>query len=139
MKLAYCTPNSCSPSYRNSNVFGFPAFSGLAPFLDLTQNISTPRLAADLSEDDNAYTAVLELPGVKRENLKVDITADTLTVSAERKMVVDGEEATRTYSRSFSLPRDVARESVAAKLEDGLLTLSLPKAEDTKPRSVAIA
>jgi HSP20 family protein len=137
MKLAYCSPSACAPSYRSS----FPSFlrssfGNLAPFFDLASTAATPRLAVDLYEDDTAYQAVMELPGVKKEDVKVDLTSDTLTITAERKLA---EDSTRTFARSLTLPDDVSRDTITAKLEDGILTLTLPKAEQAKPRPINVA
>ena len=144
MKLAYCTPTSCGPtSYRNGleALFRSPlaGFTSLSPYLDFRAAASTPRLAMDVYENEAAYTTVMELPGVKKEDVKLDLSQRSLTVTAERKLTTDSGESTQSYTRSLTLPADVATDSISAKLEDGILTLTLPKAAEARSRSISIA
>jgi HSP20 family protein len=81
----------------------------------------------------------MELPGVKKEDVKLDLTQRSLSVSAERKLSTDTGERTQSYTRSLTLPADVATENISAKLEDGILTLTLPKAAEARSRSISIA
>jgi HSP20 family protein len=92
----------------------------------------------DLQEDkDNAYVRA-ELPGVKREDLKVETADGALTISASRKQK-DGENETAVaLSRSVSLPADVQVDKVTAAYENGVLTVTLPKAEALRPRQIEI-
>lgn len=95
---------------------------------------TAPRFPVDLYEDkDNTYVRA-ELPGVKRENIAVEMIEDYLTINATRK---EGEQ-TFNYSRSISIPEGVQADKVAASLENGVLTVTLPKQEQAKPRKIAI-
>lgn len=144
MKLAYCSPTSCSPASSRTGLEAlfrhpFAGFSALSPFLDFSPAATAPRLAVDVYEDEAAYSAIMELPGVKKEDVKLDLNQRTLTVTAERKLSSPAGESSQTYTRSLSLPADVATENISAKLEDGILSLTLPKAPEARSRSIAIA
>ncbi|MBI2511653.1 MAG: Hsp20/alpha crystallin family protein [Opitutae bacterium] len=95
---------------------------------------ATPRFPVDLYEDKNNTYLRAELPGVKREDLAVEMIEDYLTINATRK---DGEQ-TLSFSRSISMPDGVQSDKVAAALENGVLTVTLPKKEQAKPRKIAI-
>jgi HSP20 family protein len=118
---------------------GFPA---LSRFFDGTPHSgakTSGHLATDIHEDKDNYYAVFEAPGVKKEDLKVELHERLLTVSFERKYQ-EGEAASRyTSSRSISVPDSVKPDGIAAKLEDGILTITLPKSEEKKPRVIHIA
>ncbi|HLP26966.1 MAG TPA: Hsp20/alpha crystallin family protein [Acidobacteriota bacterium] len=95
---------------------------------------TAPRFPVDLYEDkDNTYVRA-ELPGVKREDIAVEMIEDYLTINATRK---EGEQ-TFNYSRSISIPEGVQADKVAASLENGMLTVTLPRQEQAKPRKIAI-
>ena len=98
------------------------------------------RLGADLFEDNEAYYVRMELPGVKKKDVNVELENAVLTVSGERHVKgADGEESTETFSRSVSIPDGVVAEKITAKLEDGILTITLPKQESSKPRTIKVA
>jgi HSP20 family protein len=94
----------------------------------------------DLYEDkDNTYVRA-ELPGVTREDIGVEMVEDYLTISAARKTAAaegKGEESF-SFSRSVSIPEAVQADKVTATYEDGVLTVTLPKREEAKPRKVAV-
>jgi len=92
----------------------------------------------DLQEDkDNAYVRA-ELPGVKREDIKVEAADDVLTISASRKERNGETESSVPLSRAVSLAADVQFDRVTAAYEDGVLTVTLPKAEARKPRQIEV-
>jgi HSP20 family protein len=100
----------------------------------------------DVEETNQAYLLSVDLPGVKKENVKIDLTENVLTISGERRYVHDSNEKTevrqeRAYGRfqqSFTLPTSVDAGQVEAQLEDGVLRIALPKSEQAKPRSIQI-
>lgn len=96
------------------------------------------RPALDLYEDDSNYYARAELPGVNRKDVKVEAEGSVLSVSAERKEKRDGEEQTFAFERSISIPEGVDQEKVEAHLEDGVLTVTMPKQEARRPRQIQI-
>jgi HSP20 family protein len=92
--------------------------------------------ALDVAESDRSYTVKLEMPGVAKEDVKIAIEGRQVSVQAhneradERKegeRVVYRERSARSYARSFTLPTDVDQAESSAKLENGVLTLTLPK------------
>ena len=102
---------------------------------------SNNHFPVDLYEDkDNTYVRA-ELPGVNRDDINVEMVEDYLTISAARKSpAAEGEgEESFSFSRSISIPDRVQADKVTAAYENGVLTVTLPKHEETKPRKVAIA
>jgi HSP20 family protein len=107
-------------------------FSGWSPTLDLYQN------------NDN-LVAVIELPGMRKEDIEISLHDGTLTIAGERKSSSsNGEKAERTeryvgsFRRSVSLPARVDSGKVSATYRDGILTVTLPKAEEAKPKRIDV-
>lgn len=110
--------------------FGLPAAGAPAA----TNSPRSPAL--DVSESERGYTVKLDMPGVAKEDIKVAIEGRQVTVQAqterndERKegeRVVYRERASTLYARSFTLPLEVDQAESSAKLDNGVLTLTLPK------------
>jgi HSP20 family protein len=97
------------------------------------------RLATDIHEDKDNYYATFEVPGVKKEDVKIELNDRMLTVTVEKKEKTGDSESSFTATRSISVPESVKSDVIAAKLEDGLLTVTLPKSEERKPRTIDIA
>ena len=107
-------------------------FTGWTPALDLYQN------------NDN-IVAVVELPGMRKEDIEISLQDGTLTISGERKEERTEENgATRTerstgkFRRTITLPTRVDVNNVSASYKDGILTVTLPKAEEAKPPQIQI-
>lgn len=92
----------------------------------------------DVHENDEAFFLSLDVPGVRKEDLKLDINGRTLTLSGERKRTEGRERFYGKFSRSVTLPESVDLDKIEAKLEDGVLAIALPKAEATKPRTIEV-
>ncbi len=100
----------------------------------------TGGFAVDLYEDkDNAYVRA-ELPGVDRKDINVEMVDDFLTISGSRKTFgTDGKETESVeFSRSITIPEAVQADKVSAAYENGVLTVTLPKREEAKPRKVSV-
>lgn len=97
------------------------------------------RLATDIHEDKDNYYATFEVPGVKRENVKIELNNKLLSVTVERMGGSDDKESGYVANRSISVPDSVNPESITAKVEDGILTVTLPKSEHRKPRTIDVA
>ena len=97
------------------------------------------RFPVDLYEDKENYYVRAELPGVERSDVNVEMVDDYLTISATRKNATDGEEQSFSFSRSVSIPESVQNEQVAAHYQAGVLTVTLPKKEEAKPRKIAVS
>ena len=101
---------------------------------DFTAPSTAPRFPVDLYEDkDNTFVRA-ELPGVNREAINVEMVDGYLNISASRKQ---GEESF-SLSRSVAIPEAVQTDKVSAAYENGVLTVTLPKQEQAKPRKIAI-
>jgi HSP20 family protein len=100
--------------------------------------VPSDRLAVDVHEDKDAYHASFEVPGVKKEDVKVELNNGLLTVTAEKREKNGESETSLSLSRSVSVPDGVNAEAITARLENGILNLTLPKAEHTKPRTITL-
>jgi HSP20 family protein len=102
--------------------------------------------ALDIAEQDHESVLVAEIPGVKRDDIKITIQNDVLTLSAERRQAGLPEEArwirneipAGRFSRSVSLPHPVDVDRVSAELKNGILRVTLPKAASARPKEIAI-
>ena len=102
--------------------------------------------AAELEERDDAYHLRLEIPGIGREDLDIQVTAESVSVSGERKSSSHGEGdgVTRSefrygsFSRMVSLPGRIDHQNVVADYSDGILKLTLPKAAEEKNKVVKV-
>lgn len=108
-------------------------FSGWSPALDLYQN------------NDNVV-AVIELPGMRKEDIEISLHDGILTISGERKSETsNGEKAERTeryvgkFRRNVTLPTRVDASKVSATYRDGILTVTLAKAEEAKPKQIRVS
>jgi len=110
----------------------FTAGSGLSQWAG--ENVATPRL--NVTETDKSFEVEAEMPGVKKEDIKVAIENQRVTIEGECKReseqregenVVYSERSARKYVRVFTLPTDVDETAAQARLENGVLSLSLPK------------
>lgn len=102
---------------------------------------STTRFPVDLFEDkDNTYVRA-ELPGVARDDISVEMSDGYLTIAATRKNAgTEGkEEESFSFSRAVSIADDVQTDKVAASYENGVLTVTLPKREEAKPKKISVA
>jgi len=102
--------------------------------------------AADIVATDDGYRLVVEMPGVTRENLTVDLENDTLTlrgsrqaVEKDKSLVSNSGLADRSFVKRFTLGRDLDRARIEAKLGNGLLTVTLPRGGDSKPTRIEVS
>jgi len=100
---------------------------------------------ADIHETSDALTVVMEMPGVDRNHLNVSLENDVLRVDGQIDFSkYEGMEPVYTeynighYTRSFTLSNKIDQERISAQLEDGVLTLTLPKAAEARVRRIAI-
>lgn len=120
-----------------------------SPWAELTRSsqlLSGWTPALDVHEDKDNYTVHAELPGMKREEIEVTLHDGALSISGERKLDKQYEEAEvyRTerffgkFQRTVTLPAPVAADKVKAQYKDGILTITLPKTEAAKPKQIAV-
>ena len=101
----------------------------------------------DILESKENYLLRAELPGMKKEDFNLELKDSTLTLSGERKVEetadsVDYHRVERVagkFSRSFYLPQTVKHDGITATYRDGILEVSVPKAEEAKPRQIAVS
>jgi HSP20 family protein len=129
--------------------FDFPRM-----FDDLLEDVSlsdfmpvTGRFPAiDVAEHENEFVAIAEMPGVKKEDLKITFENDVLTLKGERKpyeipqdaRILQNEMRVREFRRSIQLPSDVDAKNISAELKDGVLRIVMPKAERARARQIEI-
>jgi HSP20 family protein len=100
----------------------------------------------DVKEDGEAVTINAELPGMKREDVKLSVNEGVLTIKGERKFEDEKKKGNYhrieryygTFSRSFTLPSSVDSGKIRATMKDGLLEVYLPKSETAKPKEITI-
>ncbi len=104
-------------------------------------------LALDVDESDDVYTVHTALPGVKPENINIQLQNDMLTIEGEiPEQTMENKNARPVmkeryygrFSRTIRLPQPVDRDKVEASLENGVLTLRLPKSPEAQPRTIQI-
>jgi HSP20 family protein len=108
---------------------------------------STGYSAVDVLEGKDVYLIRAELPGMKREDIHIELKDGNLVLSGERKAdaLADGvkyrhvERVAAKFWRSFSLPETIKQDSIEATYKDGVLEVRIPKAEEAKPRQIEIS
>ena len=100
----------------------------------------------DIFETDAALKLALEMPGVDRENIEVSLESGVLTIEGRINFAkyddlypVYTEYNIGNYARSFELSSDIDQERISAELKDGVVMLTLPKAEKAKPRRIKVS
>ncbi len=91
-------------------------------------------------ETDLAYFLSVDLPGVKKNDFDIDLTAEHLKVSAVRKRPFSEENQKEIrFEKNFLLPKNINRDQVKAHYEDGVLTIAIPKADEAKIKKVSVS
>lgn len=122
-------------------------FDGLFPEYENENAYVTnwaPRV--DVSENKDAYMIKAELPGVDKSDVKITLHDNVLTVKGEKKQEKEEkdvnlhrvERSFGLFQRSFSLPQTVKSDKIDASFKDGVLVITLPKAEEAKPREIEV-
>ena len=146
-------------------MFGVPTWNVRSPFSELERmrqqmdnflsrvpDSGMPSLHAgvfpsiNLTEDKDHYYLRAELPGISAEDLDIQATGNNLSISGERKIEVEKdnvryhrkEREEGKFSRAISLPGDIDSDGVTAALTNGVLKVSVPKAEKAKPKQISI-
>lgn len=102
--------------------------------------------AVDLYQTDEAVVIKASLPGINPDDLKISVTGDVLTIQGEQLAERENKEATYhirerkwgSFSRSLSLPVPVQTDKATAEYENGILTLTMPKAEEIRPKTITV-
>ncbi len=97
------------------------------------------RFSVDLFEDKDNLFVRAELPGVDRNDINVEVVESYLNIAGAHKTTEEGKTQSFSFSRSVAIPESVQADKVAAQYQDGVLTVTLPKKEEAKPRKVAVS
>ncbi|WP_168582707.1 Hsp20/alpha crystallin family protein [Gephyromycinifex aptenodytis] len=126
----------------------FDPFQEMERWLNTGTRTSTPTqgpLAMDLFRQGDAFVAKIDLPGVDPSSIDIDVDDRTLTLRAERRPTVDEdvtwlsrERESGTFARQLALGRGLATDRIEADYTDGVLTLTIPVAEEAKPRKITV-
>jgi HSP20 family protein len=133
MMLRFDFPKTMESLFENFTASDFVPTGTSAPAMDITEN-------------ENEYIVVAELPGVKKEDVKVSFENNVLTVQAERKpyelpedaRILLNEMRVREFSRSLRVPVQVDANNISAELQNGVLRIVLPRAQEARPRTIAV-
>jgi HSP20 family protein len=113
-------------------------FTGDWGFKPFNSNVFAPRV--DVTEDNNNLYVHAEVPGVDKNDIKINIVGDVLTISGEKKSEQKDENKNYyriernfgAFSRSFTLPAEIITDKIGAEYKDGVLNITLPKTEEAK-------
>jgi HSP20 family protein len=94
--------------------------------------------AADVSEDDKQFVLTLEVPGLKADEVNVDLEGKRLTIRGEKTATTGQATAARSFQRVFTLPEQVETGQIGASLADGVLTVQLPKTPKAEPKKIEV-
>jgi HSP20 family protein len=132
--IRYTQPNinnACNPQRGNFDSL----FNGLDTFFAWPQ-VATQSF--DTREDENHYHLRWECPGLKRDELKLSVVDQVLTIKGQKKAWKGNDEQGESLERSFTLPDQVQTDKIEAVYEDGVLLVTLPKREEVKPKEIEI-
>ena len=94
----------------------------------------------DVYQDEDNHYSVAELPGFDRKDVSVELENEVLTITATRKPAdKEGEGREESFSRSITVDKSVLADKVTAKLENGLLRVTLPKTEERRPKLIKVS
>ncbi len=146
MKLVHFYPNSLNGLTKEiDSVFN--------SFFDESTRVNTERKSdhnwqprVDVRETEDAFLLVAELPGISKDDLKIEFEDSVLRISGERKSnsedeninVLRSERVFGKFNRSFKVNTRVNADKIEAGYENGLLTITLPKSEEVKPKSIKV-
>jgi HSP20 family protein len=143
-RSTYTNPNPWNAFEAFNRAFA-PLFSGDAA--DENETVArawAPRV--DILENEASYQVTAELPGVNKDDVEITVENNLLTLKGERKFEKDVnkeqyhriERAYGSFARSFTLPNRVSQDQVQAKFDNGLLTITIPKAAEARPKKIEI-
>jgi HSP20 family protein len=149
--------------YQTSPLFTPSSYPNLRDEMDRLFDVAFPALSSlqrgglfgdgqgefpvDLYQDKNAFTIRAEMPGFRKEDIAVEVENDVLTVTGHQKNATNSEQKEQTantatqerrISRAISLPQNLDLDQIQAAYENGVLTVTLPKREEVKPKQIAI-
>ncbi len=142
----WSSPRRTLPSNIFADVFGdFDRIANALYQSTLTAPLNF-QPSCDVHEADDHYMISFDVPGIKKEDIKIDVQGNQLTVTGERQQVaknngeysIHHERVYGKFERTFILPNSVNPEKIEAHYEDGVLNVALPKSESSKPRTIEV-
>lgn len=112
--------------------------------LDLFGGVSGP--SVDLMENDDTYVVRCDLPGVEKDDLDISVSGNALTIKGEKQDSSEHKDGryyrreswSGSFQRTITVPETVDPNAINAEMKNGVLTLTLPKKEDVKPRQITV-
>lgn len=143
MKLIrYAYPQSqASSAFNRLFDLGAPTIGRFGSILDdfLGAEVGFDQPAVDLYEDEHNFYARFELPGVNKDAVDLELENSVLTIRSQEESKEDAKVSRTRFERSISVPDGVDLEKVSAEMQDGILTVAMPKAEARKPRQISVS
>ena len=141
---AFDNPFADFDTLRREMLRVFDAVSGREGMGELAAGVFPP---LNVTQDDNSFYIRAEVPGVKAADLSISALRNRVSITGKREIPKENdkvsyhrkERAEGEFSRTVSLPAEVVADKVEARYVDGVLTLTLPKAEEAKPRQIAVS
>lgn len=139
--------NTLVKTIANDNVFP-TLFSSIFNDTDFAKNTRAALVVppSNVSENDKSFSLEIAAPGLKKEDFKINLHENKLTISVEKRE--EGEETNKNFhrkefsyeafSRSFRLPNSVEAKKIEATYEEGILHISLPKKEEAEPKFITV-
>lgn len=136
MNMNYCIPSK-----------NLEDFNKVWRHLGFSENLreEVRRINGDIGETKDTFKIYLDVPGIRQDDIKIEFSNDELTVLAERKIEkVEGEDIhlreryAGKFARTFQVNEAIKEDEIQADLKDGVLTVTLPKAEVKKPKTISI-
>ena len=119
------------------NLPTFGRFQELGKFFE-PQNGSHKTPATDIHEDEQNYYITMEVPGIQKDDIDLNLENSVLTLSAETQDETEGRKRSFSFTKSVTVPDDTEAENIKAKLEHGVLTINLPKGKKSKARQITV-
>ncbi len=125
------------------NFWGYPGYSKMERNSESSPGMQVP--AVNVKENEDGYTLELAAPGMNKEDFRVEVHNNQLTLSSEKQVQTESGEGTsysrrefgfQAFTRSFRLPEQVAQDKIEAKYVNGILSVQIPKKEEAKPKPV---
>ena len=139
IRYAY-PPSQATSAFNRLFDLGAPSVGRFSSILDdfLGTEAGYHPPAVDLYEDEHNFYARFELPGISKDTVDLELENSVLTIGSHEESKNDAEVRHARFERSISVPDGVDLEKVSAEMKDGILTVTMPKAEARKPRQISV-
>lgn len=140
MKLIKYDINELDPFSRLDQLFSDPFYGFGGSFFNRARgNYRDNWLPVNVYLDGDNYVVVAEVPGFSKKDIRVEIENAVLTLNGERELKNDESATKQSFSRSITVGDDVNPDKIKAKLENGLLKVTLPRSEDKKAKEISVS